>query len=68
MLIFYRMRNVLIIRCLSSCGGGYFDRCAEYQKFIRYFARITPWMPLRNYRSTFSDGIFGYRYYLFLSA
>lgn len=22
MLIFYRMRNVLIIRCLSSCGGG----------------------------------------------
>lgn len=40
MLIFYRVRNVLIISYFPPVGGGYFDRCAEYQKFIRYFAGI----------------------------
>ena len=34
MSIFYRMRNALIINVFSSCGGGYFDGCAEYQNII----------------------------------
>ena len=34
MSIFYRMRNVLIISAVYSCGGGYFDRCTEYQNII----------------------------------